>query len=64
MDLQHLENWSEGKPAVETVVQIWPVISGVALIAAILIAWRSEITVRVRVLEEKVSTLFEILNRK
>jgi hypothetical protein len=64
MDIGDYSGWSEGKPAVDTVVQIWPVISGVVFVIAILIAWRSEITVRVRVLEEKVSTLFDILNRK
>mgnify|MGYP003113507750 CR=1 FL=1 len=64
MDLQHLENWSEGKPAVETVVQIWPVISGVVFVIALMIAWRSEISVRVKVLEEKTQTLFNLLNRK
>ena len=64
MDLQHLENWSEGKPAVETVVQIWPVISGVVVVIALMIAWRSEISVRVKVLEEKTQTLFNLLNRK
>ena len=48
----------------ETVVQIWPVISGVVFVIAILIAWRSEISVRVKVLEEKISTLFDLINRK
>jgi len=64
MDIGDYSGWAEKDAAVDTVVQIWPVISGVVFIAAILIAWRSEITVRVRVLEEKVSTLFDILNRK
>ncbi|MAO20301.1 MAG: hypothetical protein CMJ25_06065 [Phycisphaerae bacterium] len=64
MDIGDYSGWAEKEPAVETVVQIWPVISGVVFIAAILIAWRAEITVRVRVLEEKISTLFDLLNRK
>ena len=64
MDLQHLENWSEGKPAVDTVVQIWPVISGVVFVIALMIAWRAEITVRVKVLEEKVQALFDLLNKR
>tara|TARA_R100000951_G_scaffold59080_1_gene49748 strand:+ start:308 stop:502 length:195 start_codon:yes stop_codon:yes gene_type:complete len=64
MDIGDYSGWAEREPAVETVVQIWPVISGVVFIAAILIAWRAEITVRVRVLEEKISTLFDLLNRK
>ena len=64
MDIGDYSGWAEKEPAMETVVQIWPVISGVVFIAAILIAWRSEISVRVRVLEEKVSSLFELINRK
>ena len=44
----------------EQVVDIWPILSGV--IAAI--AFRAEILVRVKVLEEKVATLFELFNKK
>ena len=43
---------------------IWPIISGVIMIAAVAIAFRAEILVRVRVLEEKVQTLFELFNKK
>lgn len=64
MDIGDYSGWAEKEPAMETVVQIWPVISGVVFIAAILIAWRSEISVRVRVLEEKVQSLFDLINRK
>jgi hypothetical protein len=48
----------------EQVVDIWPIISGVIVVAAIGVAFRAEITVRVRVLEEKVQTLFELFNKK
>jgi hypothetical protein len=64
MDIGDYSGWAEKEPAVETVVQIWPIISGVVFIIAILIAWRSEISVRVKVLEEKTQTLFNLLNRK
>jgi hypothetical protein len=64
MDIGDYSGWAEKDAAVDTVVQIWPVISGVVFVIAILIAWRSEISVRVRVLEEKISTLFELINRK
>ena len=43
---------------------IWPIISGVIMIAAVAIAFRAEILVRVRVLEDKVQTLFELFNKK
>jgi len=49
---------------VENLVQIWPILSGIVLVVALMIAWRAEITVRVKVLEEKVQALFDLLNRK
>tara|TARA_Y100000385_G_C12572802_1_gene417112 strand:+ start:340 stop:534 length:195 start_codon:yes stop_codon:yes gene_type:complete len=64
MDIGDYSGWAEKEPAVETVVQIWPVISGVVFVIALMIAWRSEISVRVKVLEEKTQTLFNLLNRK
>jgi len=42
----------------------WPHISATAMLVAGAIAWRAEINVRLKVLEEKVRTIFEILNRK
>tara|TARA_R110000824_G_scaffold32931_1_gene106156 strand:- start:255 stop:404 length:150 start_codon:yes stop_codon:yes gene_type:complete len=48
----------------EQVIDIWPIISGVIAIAAVAVAFRAEILVRVRVLEEKVATLFELFNKK
>jgi uncharacterized membrane protein len=45
-------------------MDFWPVISGLIAVAAIGVAFRAEINVRVRVLEEKVKALFDILNRK
>jgi len=49
---------------VDTIVQIWPIASAIVLVVAVMIAWRAEITVRVKMLEEKVQTLFDLLNRK
>jgi len=46
------------------VVDIWPILSGVIAVAAVGIAFRAEILVRVKVLEDKVQTLFELFNRK
>jgi transglutaminase-like putative cysteine protease len=43
-------------------VNFWPIVSGVIVVAALAVAFRAEITVRVRVLEEKVSALFQIVN--
>ena len=48
----------------EQVIDIWPIISGVIVVAAIGIAFKAEILVRVKVLEEKVQTLFELFNKK
>ena len=48
----------------EQVIDIWPIISGVIAIAAVAVAFRAEILVRVRVLEEKVATLSELFNKK
>ena len=64
MDIGDYSGWSEKEPAVENLVQIWPILSGIALVVALMIAWRAEITVRVKVLEEKVQSLFELLNRR
>ena len=48
----------------EQVVDIWPILSGVIAVAAVAIAFRAEILVRVKVLEDKVQTLFELFNKK
>lgn len=64
MDIGDYSGWAEKDAAVETVVQIWPVISGGVFVIALMIAWRAEITVRVKVLEEKVQALFDLLNKR
>jgi len=46
------------------VIDAWGIISGAIAVGAIAVAFRAEILVRVRVLEEKVQTLFELFNRK
>ena len=48
----------------EQVVYIWPIISGVIAVGAVAIAFRAEILVRVKVLEDKVQTLFELFNKR
>ena len=48
----------------EQVVDIWPILSGVIMVAAVAIAIRAEILVRVKVLEDKVQTLFELFNKR
>jgi len=49
---------------VTTVTELWPIISGVLVVGALAIAFRAEITVRVKVLEEKVQALFDLINKK
>jgi|TARA_R100001244_G_scaffold119648_1_gene89257 uncharacterized membrane protein len=46
------------------VVDIWPILSGVIAVAAVGVAFRAEILVRVKVLEDKVQVLFELYNKK
>ena len=46
------------------VIDAWGIISGAIAVGAIAVAFRAEILVRVRVLEDKVQTLFELFNRK
>lgn len=64
MDIGDYSGWAEKEPAMESLVQVWPILSGIVLVVALMIAWRAEITVRVKVLEEKVQSLFELLNRR
>jgi uncharacterized membrane protein len=45
-------------------MDFWPVISGLIAVAAVGVAFRAEINVRVKVLEEKVKAIFDLLNRK
>jgi len=44
-------------------MDFWPVISGIIAVAAIGVAFRAEITVRVKILEDKVKTLFDLINK-
>ena len=44
-------------------MEIWPIVSGLIAVAAIAVAFRAEITARVKSLEEKVKTLFDMINR-
>ena len=44
-------------------MDFWPVLSGIIAVAAIGVAFRAEITVRVKILEDKVKTLFDLINK-
>jgi|TARA_R110000796_G_scaffold100758_2_gene209464 hypothetical protein len=44
------------------VVELWPIISGIVMIAAIGVAFRSEVNVRIKVLEDKITVLFNLFN--
>ena len=46
------------------VIDVWEIISGAIAVGAIAVAFRAEILVRVRILEDKVQTLFELFNRR
>ena len=48
----------------QEIVAIWPIISGVVVVAAVAVAFRAEILVRVKNLEDKVKTLFDLFNNK
>ena len=45
-------------------IDAWGIISGAIAVGAIAAAFRAEILVRARVLEEKVQILFELFNRR
>jgi uncharacterized membrane protein len=47
-----------------TFVDLWPIISGLIAVGAIGIAFRAEVLVRIKVLEEKVATVFNLLNSR
>ena len=47
----------------ESFMDFWPVLSGIIAVAAIGVAFRAEITVRVKILEDKVKTLFDLINK-
>ena len=47
-----------------TFVDLWPIISGFIAVGAIAIAFRAEVLVRIKVLEEKVATVFNLLNSR
>jgi hypothetical protein len=47
-----------------TFVELWPIISGFIAVGAIAIAFRAEVLVRIKVLEEKIVTVFNLLNSR
>ena len=45
-----------------TFVELWPIISGFIAVGAIAIAFRAEVLVRIKVLEDKIVTVFQLIN--
>jgi len=45
-----------------TFVELWPIISGFIAVGAIARAVRAEVLVRIKVLEEKVVSAFQLIN--
>lgn len=45
-----------------TFVELWPIISGFIAIGAVAIAFRAEVLVRIKVLEDKIVTVFQFFN--
>ena len=48
----------------ESIVELWPIISAVGVLAALLISFRSETLLRLKFLEQKIATLYELWNSK
>jgi len=46
------------------ILELWPIISAVALLFAMIISFKSETLIRLRHIEEKIRTLFELWNKK
>ena len=43
-------------------VDLWPIISGLIAVGAIGVAFRAEVLVRIKVLEEKIVSVFQLIN--
>tara|TARA_R110000796_G_scaffold154187_1_gene270807 strand:- start:1208 stop:1363 length:156 start_codon:yes stop_codon:yes gene_type:complete len=48
----------------QSLLELWPIISALGILAAGLISFRSEVLLRLKFLEEKIRTVFELLNKK
>jgi len=46
------------------IINFWEIISGLLLVVFMAITWKAEIGARISVLEDKVRTLFELINKK
>jgi len=46
------------------IINFWEIISGLLFVVFLAITWKAEIGARISVLEEKVRTLFELINSK
>jgi len=48
----------------ETFLELWPILSALIAVGAIGVAFRAEVNVKIKVLEEKVATLFSLINKR
>ena len=47
----------------ETLIELWPIISALGILAAMVISFRSEVLLRLLHIEEKIKTLFSLWNK-
>jgi len=48
----------------QTILELWPIITAVGVLAALLISFRSETLLRLKFLEQKIATLYSLWNNK
>jgi len=48
----------------ENFLELWPIISAVGILAAMVIAFRSEVLIRLKFIEEKIATLYSLWNNR
>jgi hypothetical protein len=46
------------------IINFWEIISGLLLVVFMAITWKAEIGARISVLEDKVRTLFDLINNR
>jgi hypothetical protein len=48
----------------ENFLELWPIISAVGVLAAIIVGFRSEVLIRLKYMEQKIATLYELWNNR
>jgi hypothetical protein len=48
----------------ENFLELWPIISAVGVLAAIIVSFRSEVLIRLKYMEQKIATLYELWNNR